>query len=247
MEKQSGWALRAGLALLSLLCASAAFGQMYEPDDEEAIPPAPIPRAHMHPHPMYDPGDEPPEPDPDRFPRRGARMMPGDEVDRLPLPPPPPPMERSGPRPMPMPLEPGFDRLPPRERNSARLMTPGPLAEAPHARPRAIVPPVAPKELQMRNEQIRATHPVANIADSKAKVSAKPAASVRNENPPARVASPPPPRPATAAQNPAPAPAPAPVAVQMTRAPDTMVRPRSDLDNISGFVNKGEGKFNLEK
>lgn len=244
MEKQSGRALRAGLALLALLCASAAFGQMYEPDDEEAVPPAPIPRAHMHPHPMYDPRDEPPmEPDPDRFPRRGARMMPGDEVDRLPLPPPPPPpMERSGPRPMP--IDPDFDRLPPRERNSARLMTPGPIAEAPRARPRAIVPPPAPKESQLRNE--RAARTLANIADNKGKSSAKPVAAVRNENPPARVAAPPPPpRQAAAAQNPASTPAPVPV--QMTRAPETLIKPRSDLDNVSGFVNKGEGKFNLEK
>lgn len=249
MNRESGWGLRAGLALLALLCASGAFGQMYEPDDEEAVPPAPIPRAHMHPHPMYDPRDEPPmEPDPDRFPRRGARMMPGDEVDRLPLPPPPPPpLERNGPRPMPM--EPDYDRMPPRERNSARLMTPGPLAEAPRARPRAIVPPPVAKESQLRNDQNRPARSLTSAADSKGKSSAKPMAAIRNENPPSRVAAPPPPppRPTTATQNPAPAPAPAPVAVQMTRAPDTLVRPRSDLDNVSGFVNKGEGKLNLEK
>jgi hypothetical protein len=248
MNHESGWGFRAVVALMALLCASGAFGQMYEPDDEDAIPPAPIPRAHMHPHPMYDSRDEPPmEPDPDRFPRRGARMMPGEDVDRLPLP--PPPIERSGPRPMPM--EPDFERMPPRERNSARLMGPGPLEEAPRARPRAIVPPPAPKEAQLRNDQTRTTRAVSNTLDSKSKPIARPVAAVRNESPPAaRVAPPPPPpRPSAATQSPppAPAPTPTPVAVHVSRAPETVVKPRSDLDNVSDFVNKGEGKFNLEK
>lgn len=257
MKHASGWRLRAGVALMALLCASGAVGQNYEPDEDDDAPPEAIPHAHLYRPPIHDPGDEPPmDPDPDRFPRRhGARMMGGPDIDRLPPPPPPPPIDRRGPRLLPM--EPDFDRPPPRERIGARPLTQRPPEEPPRVRPRAIVPPPDAREAQSRSDQSRAARARATALENRSKAPPKPVAD-RNDGPPPRVAPPAPVPRATAAQTPprapapaqtptlAPAPAPAPVAAQMTRA-ESLAKPRSDLDNVAGFVNRGEGKINLEK
>ncbi|MGJ0507442.1 MAG: hypothetical protein ACR652_09955 [Methylocystis sp.] len=235
MEHAWGRRLCSGIALLALLCTSVAFGQGYEPDDEDAIPPAPIP--HPHAPPAYDPGDDPPpmEPELDRFPReRGAaRLAPYERyLDRLP----PPPVGYVGPRPVP--IEPEFERAPPRERNSARLMAPRPLEEPPRLTPKPFGPPRNQTGGQLRDDQFRPKQRPANLTGSEAKAHVKPVAA-RHESSPPRIAPPP-----TIPEKPAPAP----VAAQITRAPEKVVKPRSDdSDAHPSFVNKGEGKVNLEE